>query len=167
MIGRKLLHYDIIQSLGEGGMGVVYKAVDTRLQRPVALKFISPSRIGDEENRTRLVNEARSAASLRHPNICTIYDIEETPDGQAFISMATWGPFARSHPVEGRHRSRRAFTAAQVAEGFARRTRGASSIATSTPTFSSPTAAKPSSGFRLAKLPASGSVHRPTASRAR
>lgn len=88
MIGRKLLHYDVIESLGEGGMGVVYKAMDTRLNRPVALKFISPSRVGDEQNRARLVNEARSAASLRHPNICTVYDIGETPDGQTFISMA-------------------------------------------------------------------------------
>ncbi|HEX6790366.1 MAG TPA: protein kinase [Candidatus Krumholzibacteria bacterium] len=88
MIGRKLLHYDILESLGEGGMGVIYKAMDTRLNRPVALKFIAPSRLGDEQNRTRLVNEARSAASLRHPNICTVYDIEETPDGQTFISMA-------------------------------------------------------------------------------
>jgi serine/threonine protein kinase len=88
MIGRKLLHYDVIESLGEGGMGVVYKAVDTRLNRPVALKFISPGRVGDEQNRARLVNEARSAAALRHPNICTVYDIGETPEGETFISMA-------------------------------------------------------------------------------
>ncbi len=88
MIGRKLLHYDVIESLGEGGMGVVYKALDTRLNRPVALKFITPSRVGDPQDRARLVNEARSAASLRHPNICTVYDIEETADGQTFISMA-------------------------------------------------------------------------------
>lgn len=88
MIGRKLLHYDVIESLGEGGMGVVYKALDTRLNRPVALKFITPSRVGDPQDRARLVNEARSAASLRHPNICTVYDIEETTDGQTFISMA-------------------------------------------------------------------------------
>jgi non-specific serine/threonine protein kinase len=88
MIGRKLLHYDVIESLGEGGMGVVYKAMDTRLNRPVALKFIAPSRVGDPQDRARLVNEARSAASLRHPNICTVYDIGETPDGQTFISMA-------------------------------------------------------------------------------
>jgi serine/threonine protein kinase len=88
MIGRKLLHYDVIESLGEGGMGVVYKAMDTRLNRPVALKFISPSRVGDPQDRARLVNEARSAASLRHPNICTVYDIEETAEGQTFISMA-------------------------------------------------------------------------------
>src|SRR6187401_267723 len=88
MIGRKLLHYDVIESLGEGGMGVVYKALDTRLNRPVALKFITPSRVGDEQNRARLVNEARSAASLRHPNICTVYDIGETPEGETFISMA-------------------------------------------------------------------------------
>jgi serine/threonine protein kinase/Tfp pilus assembly protein PilF len=88
MIGRKLLHYDVVESLGEGGMGVVYKAMDTRLNRPVALKFITPSRVGDPQDRARLVNEARSAASLRHPNICTVYDIEETPEGQTFISMA-------------------------------------------------------------------------------
>jgi serine/threonine protein kinase/Tfp pilus assembly protein PilF len=88
MIGSKVLHYEISESLGEGGMGVVYKALDTRLNRPVALKFITPSRVGDPQDRARLVNEARSAASLRHPNICTVYDIEETTDGQTFISMA-------------------------------------------------------------------------------
>ena len=76
MIGRKVLHYEIVEALGEGGMGVVYKARDTRLNRSVALKFISPARIGDTAERARLVNEARSVAALRHPNICTVYDID-------------------------------------------------------------------------------------------
>jgi TolB-like protein/thioredoxin-like negative regulator of GroEL len=87
MIGKRLKHYEITGSLGEGGMGVVYRAVDTRLNRPVALKFISPQRVGSAEERRRLEHEARSAAALRHPNICTIYDIDEA-DGQVFISMA-------------------------------------------------------------------------------
>lgn len=87
MIGRRVAHYEIIESLGEGGMGVVYKALDTRLNRPVALKFISSTRAGNDAERARLVNEARAAAALRHPNICTVYDINEV-DGQMFISMA-------------------------------------------------------------------------------
>ena len=69
MIGRKLLHYDVVESLGEGGMGVVYKAVDTRLNRPVALKFITPSRVGDPLDRARLVNEAGSLLTYELPPI--------------------------------------------------------------------------------------------------
>lgn len=87
MIGKRFKHYEITGSLGAGGMGVVYKAIDTRLNRSVALKFVSPQRIGSEEEQKRLVNEARAAAVLHHPNICTIYDIDEA-DGQVFISMA-------------------------------------------------------------------------------
>jgi serine/threonine protein kinase/tetratricopeptide (TPR) repeat protein len=87
MIGRKILHYQITEKLGEGGMGVVYKAEDSKLHRTVALKFLSTvvtDRPGEQE---RLVNEARAAAGLQHPNICTIYEINEHED-QTFIAMA-------------------------------------------------------------------------------
>ncbi len=87
MIGQKILHFQITEKLGEGGMGVVYKAEDTKLHRTVALKFLSTvvtDRPGEQE---RLVNEARAAAGLQHPNICTIYEINEQKD-QTFIAMA-------------------------------------------------------------------------------
>ena len=87
MIGQNILHFQITEKLGEGGMGVVYKAEDTKLHRTVALKFLSTvvtDRPGEQE---RLVNEARAAAGLQHPNICTIYEINEQKD-QTFIAMA-------------------------------------------------------------------------------
>ncbi|MCH7548775.1 MAG: protein kinase [Candidatus Krumholzibacteriota bacterium] len=90
MIGKKITHYDVLEKIGEGGTGVVYRAQDTRLDRVVALKFLSASALGSDANRTRLINEARTAAGLQHPNICTVYDIDES-DAQVFISMAYLG----------------------------------------------------------------------------
>ncbi|NIO28541.1 MAG: protein kinase [Candidatus Latescibacteria bacterium] len=87
MIGRTISHYKILKKLGEGGMGVVYKAEDTKLKRTVALKFLSPHAVGSEEEKNRFVSEAQAAAALHHPNICTIYEIEEAED-QIFIAMA-------------------------------------------------------------------------------
>jgi serine/threonine protein kinase/Tol biopolymer transport system component len=84
--GRTISHYKIIEKLGEGGMGVVYKAEDTKLFRTVALKFLRADSIGSEEPKTRLLLEARAAASLDHPNICTVYDIEEA-EGHTFLVM--------------------------------------------------------------------------------
>ncbi len=87
MIGKTISHYRILEKLGEGGMGVVYKAEDTKLERIVALKFLPPELTRDQEAKARFMHEARAASSLQDNNICAIHEIDETGDGQMFICM--------------------------------------------------------------------------------
>ncbi len=87
MIGKQISHFQILEQIGAGGMGVVYKTKDINLNRIVALKFIPPHLIQREEEKNRFIQEARAASALDHANICTIYEIGQTDDGQLFISM--------------------------------------------------------------------------------
>ena len=86
MIGRTLKHYVVEEALGNGGMGVVYRARDTRLERPVAIKFLKPELVADADRKTRFLREARAAAAVVHPAIAQVYDIDED-EGTTFIAM--------------------------------------------------------------------------------
>jgi len=87
MIGKMVSHYMITEKLGEGGIGIVYKAEDTRLKRVVALKFLTPEYTRDSEAKKRFLQEAQAISSLQHRNICTIHEIDETREEQVFIAM--------------------------------------------------------------------------------
>lgn len=102
MIDRTILHYKILEKLGGGGMGVVFKAQDLKLERLVALKFLPPAFAEDEEAKSRFIREAKAASALDHANICTIHEVEESEAGELFIVMACYrGRTLRARIDEG------------------------------------------------------------------
>jgi len=121
MIGQTISHYKILEQLGAGRMGVVYGAEDTKLKRPVALKLLPPELTQDEVARTRFIYEAQTASALDHPNVCTIYEVDETRDGQMFICMAHYdGESLKQRLTRGALPVEEAIDiATQVAEGLA------------------------------------------------
>src|SRR5438046_507986 len=119
MTGQTISHFEVLEKLGQGGMGVVYKARDTQLERFVALKVLPAQLVADPERRRRFMQEAKAASALNHPNIITVYEISSYPEGE-FIAME----FVRGKTIDALI-SRRALSldqtlkyAVQIAEGL-------------------------------------------------
>ena len=123
MISETILHYKIIEKLGEGGMGEVYKAQDTKLDRFVALKFLPSKLTATEDEKSRFIQEAKTASAMNHPNVCTIYSIEEYEnkegDNQLFIAMEFVDGKTLSDKKETLSDKQKLEISAQVAEGLA------------------------------------------------
>ena len=122
MLGETISHYTILEKLGEGGMGVVYKARDTTLDRFVAIKFLSPHMSHDEEATKRFIQEAKAASALDHANIATIHDAGKTSEGQTCIVMAYYeGRTLREQIDDGNITIEAALEiVSQIASGLAR-----------------------------------------------
>ena len=121
MIGKTIKHYKIMEKLGEGGMGVVYRAEDTKLNRQVALKFLPAEYTGDAQAKQRFLQEAQTASTLDHPHICTIHEINEADDGNLFIVMACYEGKSLKDLIEecSLYIERVLDVAIQIAEGLA------------------------------------------------
>ncbi len=121
MTGQTVSHYEILDKLGSGGMGVVYRARDLKLDRIVALKFLSSELSMSEDERQRFVREAKAASALDHPNIGVVFDIDETPDGQTFIAMAYYPGETLKQKIAARPALDQTMAIAiQIAQGLAK-----------------------------------------------
>jgi serine/threonine protein kinase len=119
MLGQTISHYKILEKLGEGGMGVVYKAHDTKLNRDVAIKFLPHQIVASEQQRERFVIEAQAAAALNHPNIATVYAIEEADDETFIVMEYIEGQELKGKTAKGPLAIDEAVTiATQIAEGL-------------------------------------------------
>src|SRR5579871_6656199 len=119
--GTKLGPYDILDRLGAGGMGEVYKARDTRLDRLVALKVLLPDRVGDPERKRRFIQEAKSASALNHPNIVVIYDIgSESGVDYMAMELVPGRPLDQAIPPDGMRLNDLLRAASQVADALAK-----------------------------------------------